>query len=99
MQDKLLEHNITVQTVAQVCPIHVYPARVLTQIYSLLGIIVILIVFITDLQFTKNPNKNALRRDVLDTTLCDKFVCDLRQICDFIQVLLFPPPIKLTAMI
>jgi hypothetical protein len=74
MQDKLLEHNITVQTVAQVCPIHVYPARVLTQIYSLLGIIVILIVFITDLQFTKNPNKNALRQDVLDTTLCDK-VC------------------------
>ena len=69
MQNKLLEHNITVQTVAEVCPIHVYPARVLTQIYSLLGIIVI-----TDLQFTKNPNKNALRRDVLDTTLCDK-VC------------------------
>ena len=28
-----------------------------------------------------------------------KFVCDLRQISGFIQVLQFPPPIKLTAMI
>ncbi|XP_071125391.1 probable phosphorylase b kinase regulatory subunit alpha isoform X5 [Mytilus edulis] len=37
MQDKLEEHGISVQTVAQVNPIHVYPARVLTQIYSLLG--------------------------------------------------------------
>ncbi|CAC5360422.1 Phosphorylase b kinase regulatory subunit alpha, liver isoform,Probable phosphorylase b kinase regulatory subunit alpha,Phosphorylase b kinase regulatory subunit alpha, skeletal muscle isoform [Mytilus coruscus] len=37
MQDKLEEHGISVQTVSQVHPIHVYPARVLTQIYSLLG--------------------------------------------------------------
>ncbi|XP_052076116.1 probable phosphorylase b kinase regulatory subunit alpha isoform X9 [Mytilus californianus] len=37
MQDKLEEHGISVQTVSQVNPIHVYPARVLTQIYSLLG--------------------------------------------------------------
>ena len=28
-----------------------------------------------------------------------KFVSDLRQVCGFLRVLLFPPPIKLTAMI
>jgi hypothetical protein len=28
-----------------------------------------------------------------------KFVRDLRQVSDFLQVLWFPPPIKLTAMI
>ena len=28
-----------------------------------------------------------------------KFVSDLRQVCDFLRVLRFPPPIKLTAMI
>jgi len=28
-----------------------------------------------------------------------KFVSDLRQICGFLRVLQFPPPIKLTAMI
>jgi hypothetical protein len=28
-----------------------------------------------------------------------KFVCDLQQVCDFLQVLWFPPPIKLTATI
>ena len=43
-----------------------------------------------------------LRRGVLDTTLCDK-VCrlsDLRQLVHaFLQVLWFPPPIKLTATI
>ena len=37
-------------------------------------------------------------RGVLNTTLCDK-VCDLRQVCGFIWVLWFPPPIKLTAII
>jgi hypothetical protein len=31
---------------------------------------------------------------VLDTTLCDK-VCQC-QVCGFLQVLQFPPPIKLT---
>ena len=28
-----------------------------------------------------------------------KFVCDLRQVCGFLQVLRFPPPIKLAATI
>ncbi|OWF44218.1 Phosphorylase b kinase regulatory subunit alpha, liver isoform [Mizuhopecten yessoensis] len=37
IQEHLLEHGIDVQTSAEVCPIQVYPARVLTQIYSLLG--------------------------------------------------------------
>ena len=38
-------------------------------------------------------------RDVLDTTLCDKVVSDLRQVGGFLRVLWFPPPIKLTATI
>ena len=33
------------------------------------------------------------------TTLCDKVVSDLRQVCGFLRVLQFPPPIKLTATI
>jgi hypothetical protein len=40
-----------------------------------------------------------LRRGVLDTTLRDKVVSDLRQVGGFLQVLWFPPPIKLTATI
>jgi hypothetical protein len=39
-----------------------------------------------------------LRRGVPNTTLCNK-VCDLRQVGGFLQVLRFPPPIKLTATI
>ena len=39
------------------------------------------------------------RRGVLDTTLCDKFVIDLRQVDGFHGVLRFPPPIKLTSTI
>jgi len=39
----------------------------------------------------------TLRQGVLDTTFI--FVCDLRRVCDFLQVLWFPPPIKLTATI
>ena len=38
-------------------------------------------------------------RCVLDTTLCDKFVRDLRQFGCFQRVFRFPPPIKLTATI
>jgi hypothetical protein len=33
------------------------------------------------------------------TTLCDKVVSDLQQVGGFLQVLWFPPPIKLTATI
>jgi hypothetical protein len=40
-----------------------------------------------------------IRRSVLDTTLCDKFVSDLRQVGDFLRLLWFPSPIKLTATI
>ena len=40
-----------------------------------------------------------LRRGVLNTTSCDKFVSDLRQIGGFLRVLWFPPPIELTATI
>jgi len=36
---------------------------------------------------------------VLDTTLCIKFVSDLRQVGGFLQVLRFPSPMKLTATI
>jgi len=38
-------------------------------------------------------------RGELDTTLCDKFISDLRQVGGFLRVLRFPPPIKLTAML
>ncbi|XP_069129417.1 probable phosphorylase b kinase regulatory subunit alpha isoform X5 [Argopecten irradians] len=37
IQEHLLEHGIDVQTSAEVYPIQVYPARILTQIYALLG--------------------------------------------------------------
>ncbi|XP_061189361.1 probable phosphorylase b kinase regulatory subunit alpha isoform X2 [Saccostrea echinata] len=37
IQSKLLEHDIKVQTMSEVTPLQVFPARVLTQIYSLLG--------------------------------------------------------------
>jgi len=33
------------------------------------------------------------RRGVFDTTLCDKFVSDLRQVSGFLRVFRFPPPI------
>jgi hypothetical protein len=38
-------------------------------------------------------------RGVLDTTLCDKFAGDLRQVGGFLRVLRFPSPINLTATI
>jgi hypothetical protein len=38
-------------------------------------------------------------RSVPNTTSCDKFVSDLRQVGGFLRVLRFPPPIKLTATI
>ena len=37
IQGKLFEHDIKVQTMQEVRPLQVFPARVLTQIYSLLG--------------------------------------------------------------
>ena len=37
IQAKLADHDIFVQTVPEASPIQVYPARVLTQLYSLLG--------------------------------------------------------------
>jgi hypothetical protein len=39
-----------------------------------------------------------LRQSVLDATLCDKVVTNLRQVSGFLQVLRFPPPIKLTSI-
>ena len=38
-------------------------------------------------------------RGLINTTLCDKFVSNLQQVSGFLQVLQFPPPIKLTAKI
>ena len=35
-----------------------------------------------------------LRRGVLNTTLCDKFVSDLLQVDGFLRVLRFPLPLK-----
>jgi hypothetical protein len=40
-----------------------------------------------------------IRQGVLDTTLWDKFVSDLRQVGGFLRVLRFAPPITLTATI
>ena len=48
---------------------------------------------------TKVVNSNPDHCEVFlvpDTTLCDKFVRDLRQVSGFLGVLRFPPPIKLT---
>ena len=50
---------------------------------------------ITTKVVSSNP---AHGEDVVDTTLCDKFVSDLRQVFSFSQVFRFPPAIKLTAM-
>ena len=35
----------------------------------------------------------------LDTTLCEKFVSDLQQVCGLLRVHRFSPPIKLTSTI
>ena len=40
----------------------------------------------------------TFRQGVLETTLCDRFVSDLRQVGGFLRVFPFPPPIKLTAI-
>ena len=48
---------------------------------------------------SRSEFERCLFRGVLDTTLCDKFVSDLRQVGGFLWVLMFPPPIKLTIMI
>lgn len=39
IRDKLAEHDINVQTVAEAAPIEVQPAKVLSHLYSYLGII------------------------------------------------------------
>ena len=43
--------------------------------------------------------ESRLWRGVPDTTLCVKFVSDLRQVGCFLRVLQFPPTMKLTATI
>ena len=49
---------------------------------------------------TKVVSSNLLDGDVyLIQHYVIKFVSDLRQVGGFLQVLLFPPPIELTAMI
>lgn len=40
IRDKLLEYDLHVQTIAEVAPIEVQPARVLSQLYTYLGKIV-----------------------------------------------------------
>ena len=37
IQDKMALHGIELQTVAEVAPIQIHPARVLSKLYSLLG--------------------------------------------------------------
>jgi hypothetical protein len=39
------------------------------------------------------------RRGVLDTTLCERFINDLRQVGGCLRVLRFPSPIKLNVTI
>ena len=46
--------------------------------------------------FTNTYAISAHHRDVLDTTLCDKFVNGLWQVGGFLR---FHPPIKLTTML
>lgn len=42
IRDKLLEYDLHVQTIAEVAPIEVQPARVLSYLYTYLGNIVLL---------------------------------------------------------
>jgi hypothetical protein len=67
------------------------------------GAIVVEIVWLLNLQLpmqsvpitTKIVNSNPVHGEVYSI----KFVSDLRQVCGFLWVLRFPPPIKLTATI
>ena len=44
------------------------------------------------------PNSiNVVNSNPAHTTLCEKLGSDLRQVDDFLRVLLFPPLIKMTA--
>jgi hypothetical protein len=54
---------------------------------------------ITDYQQQSCEFEPRSWRGVLDTTLCDKVVSDLRQVGGFPWVLRFPPPMKLTTTI
>jgi hypothetical protein len=48
---------------------------------------------------TNVKNSNPAQGGLLDTTLYDKIVSDLRQVGGYLRVLRFPPSIKLTATI
>ena len=75
-----------------------------SQILLLLGAVVVVIILWLDLQLPmqsvpittnvvcSNPTQ-AIQHYVI------KFVSDLRQVCGFLWVLRFPPPLKLTATI
>lgn len=45
IRDKLAEHDIVVQTISDVSPIEVQPARVLSHLYTYLGINYALLLF------------------------------------------------------
>lgn len=46
IRDKLAEHDIMVQTISEVAPIEVQPARVLSHLYTYLGILIYFIIFL-----------------------------------------------------
>jgi len=68
---------------------------------------VVVIVWQLDLQLpvqsvpiiTKVVSSNPIHDEVYSIHYVIKFVSDLRQVCSFLQVIQFSPPIKLTAMI
>ena len=72
------------------------------------GVVVVLIVWWLDLQLhvqsvpitTKILSSNPVHGEVYSIQhYVIKFVSDLRQVCGFLRVLRFPPPITLTATI
>ena len=74
--------------------------------FEIRGTVVVVIVWLLDLQLhmqsvpitTKVLSSNPSHGEVYWIQhYVIKFVSDLRQVCGFLQVVLFPPPIKLTA--
>lgn len=59
IRDKLAEHDIIVQTIAEVAPIEVQPARVLSHLYTYLGIFEIIIRFLLCFKHRESSEDNS----------------------------------------
>lgn len=59
IRDKLAEHDIIVQTIAEVAPIEVQPARVLSHLYTYLGIFEIITPFLLCFKHRESSEDNS----------------------------------------